>query len=204
MIIKLPLVKILPHSVDLERFKVNDPSQSKHDLIYVGRLVPSKRVDLILAAIAELRKRYPQICMCIVGDGPERVRLERMACDHTLESCVSFVSYSNNVEEYLQKSRILVMASDLEGLPFSIIEAMASGGVPVSTNVGTIEDIIKDRVNGFLVGKGDLNMLIERLGTLLESRQLYEKFRPKITNQRENLGYSHATEVWGRWLTSLS
>ncbi len=196
-------IRLLPHSIDLERFKINDPSSYKYDLIYIGRLIRKKRVDLILKALSELRKKHPEICLCIVGDGSERPTLESMSRDYDLMSCVNFVGYSRDVEEYLEMSRISVMASDSEGLPFAIVEAMASGVVPVSTNVGAIENVIQDEENGLLVDRGNVDMLVEKLDNLLSNPQFYKTLRENLLKQREDLGYSHAQEVWGDWLTSL-
>ena len=196
-------IEILPHSIDLNRFVVNRPSESKYDFLFVGQLIKRKRLDLILTAFARVAKCDPEMSLCIVGDGPLRPSIQEIACSLDIGKNVHFAGYRTDVCEYMKISKNLVMASDMEGFPFSIVEALSSGVVPISTPVGTIPDLIQNGVNGLLVPTGDADALAKAMARLVEDRQLYERLRQNALAMRNKYSYETATTVWDTWLRSL-
>ena len=197
-------VAVLPHCVDVERFPLNTPDSATYDCVYVGRLIRRKRVDVLLRAFAKVLQSRPQSRFCIVGDGPLRKRLRRLADDIGLGSSVEFVGYRQDVETYLSKARINVMASSEEGFPFSLVEGICCGAVPVSTPVGTIADLLTDEENGLLFAEENVDALTSCIQRLLENRALYGRLRDKVLQMRDDFSYDRATTVWDPWIRSLA
>ena len=197
-------IKVLPHSVDLDRMKRNEPEKAKYDCIYVGQLIERKRVDLILQGFAKVSAAHPEARLCIVGDGPLRGSLENMARRLGIADAVDFAGFRIDVERYLADSRIILIASNMEGLPFAMIEGMCSGLAPVCTPVGTIPNLIKDGVNGLLFPCGDANALADCVNRLIENPLLYETIRKNAIQARKIFSYESATALWDDWFRSIS
>lgn len=196
-------IAILPHAIDLEHYPVADPEAATYTCIFVGQLIRRKRVDLILSAFAIVRAQHPYSRLCIVGDGPLREVLEAQAVELGIADAVDFVGFVSDVQPFLARSRIDVIASDMEGMPFALIEGMVSGLVPISTRVGTIEDWITDGENGLLVPVGDAAALAKRICHLLDDDALFERLRAKVLQSRDLFSMEHAMRVWDGWLRTL-
>ena len=196
-------IAILPHAIDLENYPVAEPEMATYDFIFVGHLIRRKRVDLILAAFAGVLEKHPDARLCIVGDGPLRAELEAQAGALGIGHAVDFAGFVKNVQPFLARSRIDIIASDMEGMPFSLIEGMASGLVPVSTPVGTIEDWIVDGGTGLLFPTGDAEALARQLLRLLDEPGLYGRLRENVLAMREQFSFAHATAVWNVWFSRL-
>ena len=117
--------------------------------------------------MAEIHIQHPNICLTIVGDGPEKTELRKTTEKYNMESYVIFTGDVEDVEKYLSESDIFILPSIYEGLPLSILEAMASGLPVIASNVGGIPDIVKE--NGILVSVNDVNGLIKAAQKLIDS-----------------------------------
>lgn len=128
-----------------------------HSIIQVGNLVPGKRVDVTIRALALLRKNEPDMTLTVVGQGPVRAELERLCADLGVTDAVRFTGKLPNEQVFamLCRSRFFVMASKPEGFGIVYLEAMAAGCVTIGTEGEGIADIIKQGVNGFLVPADD-------------------------------------------------
>lgn len=140
-------------------------------VIYVGRLIENKGVaDLLLAM-----KQYPDTRTLIVGDGPDRARLESLAQGMQ----VTFVGQvaPSAVIDYLRQARLLVLPSYLgDGLPNVIIEAVANGVPVVATRTAGIPDLVRHGETGFLYEPGDIQQLTAHIGRLLKDDPLRAYF----------------------------
>lgn len=194
-------IVILPHSIDLDIFQVSDPNKADYSFVFVGRLIPGKRVDIILKAFKANLNQHPQARLCIVGEGPDRQKLESLGSRLGIADAVDFIGYSNEVANLLRRARIIVMASDQEGLPFALVEAMCSGLVPITTPAGTICDLVKHEYNGLLIPCRDVNGLAQAMSRLLKDSGLYWTLRRNVLLSREEFSYSWAVQVWDRWLS---
>ena len=123
-------ISLVPNGVDPLPITRVAPAEDSSDLIYVGRLLPHKRVDLLLDAMRRLRETNPRATLAIVGDGPERPRLERLADELGVASAIRFLgrlASSSEVYARLKASRVFVSASEREGFGIAVIEAWACG-----------------------------------------------------------------------------
>jgi glycosyltransferase involved in cell wall biosynthesis len=197
-------LRILPHAIDVERFRsTTSPQDRSLDLLYVGRLLKAKRVDRVLRVFARVRERIPASRLAIVGEGPERETLGALARELDIEGWVEFAGYRDDVERFYRDARILLLASEREGLPLVLVEAMCCGCVPISTRCGTIEDLIDDGKNGFLVGIGDLELMARRSTEILSDPERLEALSQKARETRESHAMRSALSAWEVILAEL-
>ena len=196
-------IAILPHAIDVDNYSVNTPDEATYSCIFIGRLIDIKRVDLILKAFSQVLDSHTAARLCIMGEGPLSQSLQELARDLGIENSVDFVGYQTNIQPFVTNSKIMVMASDREGLPFAIIEGMCSGLVPVTTPAGTIEDLITDGGNGLLFAQGDVDSMADSICRLLDDPALYNRLRANALQLRDDYGFAAATAVWDSWLNSL-
>lgn len=146
--------RVVPVGLDLDRFvdlpaelgsEVRARAGARHDevlLTAAGRLVPIKRLDVLLRAVASARASGARVRLAIVGDGESRPELERLARELGLAEVVSFLGYMLDVAPVLAATDVAVLSSDNEGTPVSLIEAAAAGLPAVATAVGGVPDVV--------------------------------------------------------------
>ncbi len=144
-------------------------------VVYAGRLVREKGVDVLLRAFAKTTEQLPSARLLIAGDGPESEKLKRLIGDLDLDSKVTFHGHlsSSELEEVLGRAWVLAVPS-LWAEPFGLIavEAMMSGTAVVASDSGGPREIIEHGKSGFLVPPGDVDALAEKLILLLSDRNL--------------------------------
>jgi glycosyltransferase involved in cell wall biosynthesis len=169
-------------------------------LLAVGRLVKQKDYPLLLQAFALLRRRRA-LRLIVLGEGELRRQLERLANDLGVGSDVQFMGFVKNPFAYMQRCTIYVLSSSFEGLPGSLIQAMACGSAVVSTDCPSgPSEIIEDGSNGFLVPVGDVAQLAEAVNTLLDDSELRQTFS---TRAREAAAYFEASSMVRRYEEAL-
>jgi len=195
-------IRVLPHSVDLARFTPST-SPARFDVIAVGQLIRRKRMDVLIDAVAVLAERGIELRVGVAGRGPLESVLRQQAAKRGVSHLVEFLGYRDDVEALLASARTFCLASEWEGVPFALMEAMAAGLVPVVTDVGTVADWIDPGQNGFLVRPGSVADLAAAWTELFrpDGGQL-ERMRQVIVGQRGRLGLQVGARVWRELLTS--
>lgn len=122
--------------------------------LFVGRLVPIKRVDVLLDALAAARREVPTLRAVIVGDGELRAELEAQAQRLGLQDHLTFLGYRRDLADLTSAADLAVLSSDNEGTPVALIEAGAAGLPLVSTDVGGVSAIVTPQT-GRLAPPGD-------------------------------------------------
>ena len=157
-------------------------------LLHVGRFAPQKNHLLLVEAFALAVKEYPKMRLWLVGDGPLRPAVEKTVVEMRLEGKVFFLGIRDDVPKLLADSDLFVLSSDYEGVPLTVLEAMAAGKPVVATGVGGVPELVEDGVTGILVppcnpealAKGILRLakdsdLRQRMGKAAQERAL-ERF----------------------------
>jgi glycosyltransferase involved in cell wall biosynthesis len=139
---------------------------------WVGRMTAVKRTDDVLLSFQRLLSRDVDATLCLVGDGPDRSRLERRAHELGIAKRCLFLGYQDDVGAFYSAMDALVLPSANEGTPVSVIEALAAGRPAVATRVGGVPDVVEDGVDGFLVDAGDTEGIAEWLATLARDPEL--------------------------------
>jgi len=189
--------QILPHALDMDRFAPRTPlAEREYDAIYCGKLISRKRVDLIIRSFGRLLESHPAARLAIVGDGPLRSQLESLASAVGARRQIDFLGEQTKVEEYFNAARVMLLTSEVEGLPFVMLEAMSCGCVPICTRCGTIEDVLLHGQNGFLVDQLDWQAVAQYAGQLLQDPQQLERMSQAALQLRADYSWAAAERVW--------
>lgn len=160
---------------------------------YIGRLIDGKGVADLIYALANI-KRDDFICL-IIGEGPEKPKLEKIVSDYNLSQKVLFLDQQpfSKAMGFLKIFDISINPSYTEGIPTSVVEAAFYSKAIIATDVGGTREIISGNKDGFLIKPGDINSLIEKIDLLLSDPTL-----------RKLLGKNAYQKVSGRFLWSHS
>lgn len=195
-------INILHSTIDTNVFKKNDVDK-EYDFIYLGRLASEKKVDRIINALYELHKRGKNLSLLVVGDGNKMVEIKELVKFYNLDNFVSFVGFQENVVSWINKAKVCVITSDSEGLPTALMQAMACELICVSSNVGNIPDLIKDKTNGFLFSLNNINTLPDLLLSALEISMDQDALDSARNMVVEGYSYDSAERKWTKLLTQL-
>jgi glycosyltransferase involved in cell wall biosynthesis len=172
-------VRVIPNGVDVARFRDGSARREvRADLGLspttpvagiVAALRPEKNHELFLRAAADVRTRIPEATFLIVGDGPERPKLEAIADELGIRSAVRFLGTRSDIPRLLSAMDVFVLTSRMEANPVSILEAMATARPVVAPNVGSIAESVRDGVTGYLTDEGNRAQVANRVIELLEN-----------------------------------
>ena len=149
----------IPNGVNLEEIKSIKPSRVKSDIVYAGRLLDFKNVDLLIKAVGLIKNQLPRIKCLIIGDGPEKTKLLELSNKLKLEKNIQFTGFlpkHEDVYALIKSSKVFVLPSTREGFGIVVIEANACG-IPVITincKGNAAKDLIEEGKNGYVC---DLN-----------------------------------------------
>ena len=174
-----------------------DPERS--DVLFVGRLIDEKRVDLLVRAVAELSVRYPALRCLIAGDGPEAARLAALAVELGVEDRVRFLGPvpDERIPALMRASRILVMPSVREGYGISVVEGQACGLVPVVVRspLSAAPELVSDGVDG-VICEPTAGGIAEALNGLLVDEPLRRRMARAAEGAAAGRGWdARATEM---------
>jgi glycosyltransferase involved in cell wall biosynthesis len=169
--------RVIPIGLDLDPFLASNPNagaafrrevgvrDGEVLLTFVGRLVPVKRVDLLLRSFAQARAMGAPARLAIVGDGELRQELEWLSGDLGVTNRVHFAGYRADMVSVVAAADIAVLTSRNEGTPVSLIEAAAAGTPALATSVGGVGDVVTSE-NGIIAVPDDATGLAEGIAHL--------------------------------------
>jgi glycosyltransferase involved in cell wall biosynthesis len=153
--IKEDMIRVSPNGVSFQEIQEIKPSDKTYDILYAGRLVEHKHLDVLIKAVNIIKEEIPDITCGIIGDGPERDRLLKLSQSLNLDGHIEFLGFLEKGEDvisYMKSSKIFVLPSTREGSPITIVEANACG-LPVITvnhkNNGATS-LVEEGKNGFI------------------------------------------------------
>lgn len=176
-------VLTMSNSVPTERFapdaavraRVREQFGFSHEDVVVGivgRIEERKRVSMLLRIAAGLRTRLPQLCVLVVGDGPEREACTRLATELGLSARVVFAGRQQDVASIAKAMDVLAITSRWEGLPINMLEAMSTAMPVVATAVGAIGELLVAAQAGATVEVDDLDGFAAALAARVENPEL--------------------------------
>lgn len=175
----------------------------RKEILFLGRLSHlDKRIDNLLTIFSYITDKHPDWTLKIVGDGPERENLERMASDLKLER-VKFYGFSKNPSEHLATASILCMTSDFEGWSMSLIEAMQYEVVPIAfgCTAGIKEMLAHGR--GVLVKRKHRHEYARKLSRLMSNEALRHKICSRHADFLANFDVQKVADRWNDFFNSL-
>ncbi len=159
------------------RSPARPPLGGRPTVVFAGRLVPEKGADVLVKAFAEVRSQLPEAELIIVGQGPERTRLQQLIDDLSLSASVRLLGHLSRaqMEERFAAAWVQAVPSRWRE-PFGIVaaEAMMRGTAVVVTNSGGLAEIVQDGRTGILTPPNDVHALARSLLTVLSNRALAE------------------------------
>jgi len=197
-------IHILPNSFDVSEF-LPKGHEKIYDVISLGYLSPEKKLVSFLRIVNCLRKRIPTVKAGIAGKGPEREKLEKTIQELSLETNVELLGYVDSASDYYNSGKVFVLTSSTEGLPRTVIEAMACGIPCVVSKVGDIEDLVKNGENGFVVDDySNIEEFVEKIVLLLSDKKQYNRFSQSAALfARERYSRRAATDAWKKILREI-
>jgi glycosyltransferase involved in cell wall biosynthesis len=192
---------IAVNALDFELFKPN-PVEKVYDLIYCGRLEEVKQVDIIIRAIGALKQTHPSLKAVVIGDGSLWWNLQSLAEDLGLKSSIYFAGDQPNamIPDFLNQSRIFVMASAFEGLPVAMLEALSCGLPVLMPDVGDIRDVAVDGENACLIHPPNSTEMVSCLDKMLSNEEYYRTLEEGALRTRElfinEYSDQRAQEMW--------
>ena len=138
----------------------------------VGRLVRQKGHPILFAAARAILEKFPRAKFVLVGEGPDRRQLEAQAQELGIAGSVYFAGFRDNMARVYASLDLMVMPSLDEGLPMTLLEAMAAKGVVIASAVGAVPEVIEHGKNGLLVEPGNSGDLQQAILSVLQDSSL--------------------------------
>ena len=154
-------------------YVARDTQKEPNYVIQVGSLIPRKKTDITIRAIANLRKKNKDIRFTSVGAGMERERLEMLCAELEITDIVTFTGQISNqeVQQKMSEATFFAMPSVNEGFGIVYLEAMAAGCVVIGTEGGGIADLVVNGENGFLVPADDEGAVADVIQACMDDPQ---------------------------------
>ena len=167
-------------------------------------MIPTKKIDIFLEVVSRLAKVEFNIKAIVMGEGVMRRQLEEMSAEMGLNGMVEFAGFRQDVEKYLKVSKIFLFPSVKEGLSLGMLEAMACGAVPVVFDVDDLGDAVKDRLNGRIIQKGDIDSFVGAVAELLRDPEMLKLYSNNAVNFiRHNYTIQNGGKIWKEIFSSL-
>lgn len=167
---------LIPNGVETARFcPIDRPPNAKVKILFIGRLIPRKGFQRVVAALPTLRQLAGRpFTVEVVGSGAARPTLDSLAEELKVTDLIQYVGLVpyDQLEQSYQYADIFVLTSLSEGMPSVILEAMGCGLPIIASDVGGNNEIVKEGVNGFLVKGDDVARLATHLAALVNDEQL--------------------------------
>lgn len=170
----------------------------------VARLAAVKAHEVLLDAVAKLAPSRPHLRLVCIGGGEREAELRATAAALGIAGQVRFLGVRRDVPALLPGLDAACLSSRYECAPLSLVEAMAAGAPVVTTDVGTVRDMVADGEEGFVVPTGDADALADRLGRLVDDAGLRERMgeRARLRVERQ-FRIEDTAAAFERLLTSL-
>jgi len=185
-------IESIPNFIDLTRFKKEPRAHFKTAIapngekiiIHTSNFRKVKRIDDVVKIFAAIRKEMPAKLL-LVGDGPERIHIEKLCRELGLNDAVSFLGKQNQIEEILSVGDLFLMPSETESFGLAALEAMACELPVISSNAGGIPELNLEGVTGFLCNVGDVEGMAQKALYLLKNDVVLNEFKANALKRAE-------------------
>ena len=193
---------IIPNAINEDFIGKVYSGQRKKEIVSVGRMSEQKNFPLLIRAFTKISQKYPGYTLKIFGEGPLLETNMKLVEELKMEGKVEFPGYVKDIGEQIRESSIYVLSSNYEGMPNTLIEAMALGLPCIATDCGGggARFLIDDGVNGLIVEINNENMMAAAIDKLLTDTMLAEKLGKNAQEICETLS---PNKIYGRWLSFM-
>lgn len=200
-------IEVIPNGVDTRRFRPGsrvDDGNGKLRMVLVSQLIERKGIQFLLEALAEMDHSLGErLEVDVYGTGDYRAVLEEQVRDLGLSDRVSLKGLleTEELSKMLRDADMFALPSLQEGLPLALLEAMACGLPVVATAVGDVPSVIRDKVNGLLVGPADSKALCRAVSAMVTDSELRNQLGKQARRTAEEYSWDR---IWVRYASSLS
>jgi len=206
-IMKLKVKQIvLHHGIDLKKFNPNVNSDLRRKFMinenatilgFFGRLVKGKGLFILLLAFKDLVKKHKNIRLLIVGDGPEKKKIELFLRKNKIENYVFLIGFIKReyIPQYMSICDIIVLPSKSEGFSSVVIESIAMGKVFIGTRVGGAPEVIKNWENGVLINYS-VKDLKKAVTILINNKYLMKKIKIRAVETSYEYDWHKIIKKW--------
>jgi len=188
---------LIRYGIDYTEFNIKDQNIREELGINPNELIvgmvacfkPQKSPQDFIKLAFLVSQTTPGVKFLLVGDGILHKKIERLIHKFNLEKQVILTSWRRDIPRILQAFDVFVLTSLWEGLPISVLEVMASSKPVIATNTGGVVGVIVEGTSGFLVPRGDMHRMSERLVVLLKDKNLRMQMGQ---NARDSLNFNFA------------
>ena len=155
-------IVVIPNGVDTEKFHpIRNVKKINNSLLYVGRIDKRKGVDFLIRSMLSVIQHNPEVKLFVGGKGQLLPELKKYIIENGLHENIKFIGFipEDELNEWYNKVKCVVVPSVFEGFGITVIEAMAAGTPVIGTNVDGIKSIIKNKENGYLIEYGNTDSL---------------------------------------------
>ena len=196
-------IRVIYNFIDFTRFKKTDKSHFKKAiapegeklLLHVSNFRKVKRVEDTIHIFARVNKKVPSKLL-LIGDGPERPRLESLCRELGLCEDIRFLGKQDAIEELLALGDVFLLPSANESFGLAALEAMACEVPVVSSNIGGIPEVNIHGETGYLCKLGDVDDMADKVLEILKTEENHEKFRKAALKQAQRFDLKHILPVY--------
>lgn len=178
-------ILIIPNGVNLGIFYPSSSELENHrpTLLWIGRIVKGKGVHFLIQATSLILREIPNIRLKLIGDGPEKQKIRELIKKLNLEDVISISDYINyqNLPDIYRESDIFILPSMNEGVPKTVLEAMACGKPIVISDFSHLRELISD--SGLMFQKGDIDALAGAILKLMNNETLRKEYGKNARNK---------------------
>tara|TARA_B100000787_G_scaffold63766_1_gene46820 strand:- start:1511 stop:2641 length:1131 start_codon:yes stop_codon:yes gene_type:complete len=190
-------IRVIYYGVSKEYFgkkkklKLIDKNLNKKDFLIccIARHVKQKSLDFLILSFAEFIKKNPNSKLLLVGNGPERNNLIKIAKENKVYKKIIWIKFSENIKDLLKISNVFVLPSKYEGFGMVFLEAMLTNTPVISTNISAIPEVIENNYNGILIEPDNIKQMVSALNNI-QDKKLIKKFSinsKKLLSNKFNL-----------------
>lgn len=174
-------------------------------IVCTARLSTEKNQQLLIRAFDRIKDKYPDFRVEIYGEGPDRGKLQSLIEKLNIEHQVILMGRKKNIIECIQDASIFVLPSNSEGMPNSLLEAMALGIPSISTDcpIGGPSVIVNNNENGVLIPMNDENALISAIERIINDKDFADKISKNGTHVVDDFNTEKVCKEWEDYLKSF-
>jgi glycosyltransferase involved in cell wall biosynthesis len=170
-------IKLIPNGIDFKLIERIEASDEKSDVIFAGRLIKEKNVDILIKAVKLIKKEIPEVKCIIIGEGPEKRKLEKLVDDFGVGNNIKFTGFLDDYKDIISRmksSKVFVLPSAREGFGIVALEANACGLPVITVNhkMNATCDFINNDINGFICALSEEDVAAKILIGLREGKDM--------------------------------
>ncbi len=168
-------IEVIPNFVDTDRFTPNGAGGGDPVIVHSSNFRPLKRVDDVIAVFERVRREGARSRLALLGDGPERPRIEAEVRARWLADRVDFLGEVRDVAATLRRAHVFLLPSETESFGLAALEALACGVPVVASRAGGLPEVIREGEDGYLLSVGDTDAMAAAVGRILDDSALHAR-----------------------------